>query len=135
MRRVLVTAAMAAAALGVGTVGPAAAAHAADLPKVADLGGLTAVDPGSVGTVVDGTARRTTALAGEAGGKAVRKEVPRVGRTGGTAVKKTVSTVQRVVGTAAGSAGEAVGETMKSATEGGGLPAQGLRSLRAPGIG
>ncbi|MEX2980838.1 ATP-binding protein [Streptomyces sp. C36] len=131
MRRVLTTAALAAAALGAGPGGQGAAAYAADLPTVLDLGGLRAVDPGSLGSAVDGAARKATALTGEAGSRAVKKTVPTVGRTGGTAVKKTTTAVQRVGGHAAGSAREAVGATAKAATRDGlpvgDLPPRGLR--------
>ncbi|MEV4437563.1 ATP-binding protein [Streptomyces sp. NPDC049577] len=122
MRRVLAAATLAAAALTVGAAGSAGAAQtAAGLPRLPDLGALTAVDPGALGDTVDGAAQQTTGLVGEAGGRAVRKAVPTVGRTGGTAVRTTAVGARRITRDTAGSAAAILGETARSA-DSGGLP-------------
>ncbi|MFI1970187.1 hypothetical protein BLA24_12805 [Streptomyces cinnamoneus] len=138
MRRVLTAAALATAAL---TLGTAPAAQAADLPKALDLGGLTAVDPGSLGDTVDGAARKATGLAGGAGSRAVKKAVPTAGKVSGKAVKSTTSAAQKAAGDVAGSAVDVLGETAGTATESGlptdtldgGLPARGLPLTGRPG--
>ncbi len=61
--------------------------------------------------------------------------MPAAGKTGGSLVKKTTPVAQKTAGDAAGSAGDVVGDTAKTATESGlptdalgkgGLPVQGL---------
>ncbi|MCF3101122.1 ATP-binding protein [Streptomyces roseoverticillatus] len=119
MRRALATAALAAAAL---TLGSAAASHAADRPKPPDLGELAAVDAGNLGDSLDGVAQKATTLAGASGAELVKQAVPAVGKAAGSAVKKTTDPVQRAVGTAAGAAGRGVGGTM-TASQGRSAPA------------
>ncbi|MFE5870700.1 ATP-binding protein [Streptomyces roseifaciens] len=116
MRRVLTTVAMAAAAL---TFGSATAAQAAGSEPSPDLGGLTAIDPGSLGETVAGAAQKATRIAGDAGSKAVKKVVPAAGKAAGGTVKHTTAAAQRTVGRIAGSAGSLVGEAAKSAARGG----------------
>jgi hypothetical protein len=119
------------AAAGVGAAGSASAAPSA-LPATPDLGGVTALDGAGVGNTVDGTAQNVTGIAGEAGGKAVNQTVPAAGKTGGKAVKKTMPVAQKTAGEAAGSAGDVLGDTAKSATKGG-LPTEGLTKGGLPG--
>ncbi|QLE75596.1 ATP-binding protein [Streptomyces rectiverticillatus] len=133
MRRVLTTVAMAAAAL---TFGSATAAQAADSAPSLDVGGLTTVDPGSLGETVDSVAQKATSVAGDVGGKAVKRAVPAAGKAAGGTVKHTTAATERTVGQVAGSAGVLVGETAKSAARGGqpanALPAGSLPLKGAP---
>ncbi len=136
------------AAAGVGAAGSASAAP--ELPATPNLGGLTALDGANVGNTVDAAAQNVTETAGDTGGKAVKKTVPAAGKTGGSLVKKTTPVAQKTAGDAAGSAGDVVGDTAKTATESGlptdalgkgGLPVQGLpvgqstRLVRLRGLG
>ncbi|MCQ8774517.1 ATP-binding protein [Streptomyces telluris] len=116
MRRVLTTVAMAAAAL---TFGSATAAQAAGSAPSPDLGGLAAIDPGSLGKTVDGAVQKATRIAGDAGSKVVKKAVPMAGKAAGGTVRHTTAAAQRTVGRMAGSAGSLVGEAAKSAARGG----------------
>ncbi|MFC5149880.1 ATP-binding protein [Streptomyces aureoversilis] len=128
MRRVLTTVAMAAAAL---TFGSATAAQAAGSAPSMDLGGLTTVDPGSLGETVDGAARETSTIAGDVGSKAVKRAVPAAGRAAGGTAKHTTAAAERTVGQFAGSAGVLVGEAAKSAARGG-QPAKALPTGSLP---
>ncbi|MEV5380513.1 ATP-binding protein [Streptomyces nondiastaticus] len=133
MRRAIATAALAAAAL---TLGSATASHAADRPKPPDLGELAAVDAGNLGDSLDGVARKATTLAGASGAELMKQAVPAVGKAAGAAVKKTTDPVQRTVGTAAGAAGQGIGSTM-SASQGRSAPAPlpaGPLPLPLPGL-
>ncbi|MYR62107.1 ATP-binding protein, partial [Streptomyces sp. SID625] len=100
------------------------------LPATPNLGGLTALDAASVGNTVDGAAQHVTGVAGDTGGKVVKQAVPAAGKTGGGLVKKTTPVAQKAAGDAAGTAGGLLGDTAKTATQGGlptqGLPVQGL---------
>ncbi|MFF3936525.1 ATP-binding protein [Streptomyces phaeofaciens] len=119
------------AAAGVGAAGSASAAPST-LPATPNLGGLTALDGANVGNTLDGAARQATGLAGETGGKAVQQTVPTAGKTGGKAVKKATPAAQKAAGEAAGSAGNLLGDTAKTATKGG-LPTEGLTKGGLPG--
>ncbi|MGK5548443.1 ATP-binding protein [Streptomyces sp. URMC 127] len=109
MRRALATAALAAAAL---TLGSATASQAADRPKPSDLGELAAIDAGSPGDSVDGVVRKATAVVGASGSELMKQAVPAAGKAAGSAVKQATDPIQRTVGTAAGAAGRGVGDTM-----------------------
>ncbi|MGW2597311.1 ATP-binding protein [Streptomyces klenkii] len=111
MRRAIATAALAAAAL---TLGSAAASHAAERPKPPDLGELAAVDPGNLGDSVAGVTQKATVLAGASGAELVKQAVPAAGKAAGAAVKNTTDPLQRTIGTAAGAAGRSVGDTMSA---------------------
>ncbi|MFJ2605956.1 ATP-binding protein [Streptomyces sp. NPDC091279] len=111
------------AAAGVGVAGSASAAT--ELPATPNLGGLTALDAAGVGNTVDGAAQKTTGLAGEAGGQAVKTAVPAAGKTGGKVAKQTTPAAQKAAGDAAGSAGSILGDTAQTATKGG-LPTDTL---------
>ncbi|MER6348515.1 ATP-binding protein [Streptomyces sp. NPDC001595] len=120
-RAALLTAAGAASV--VGATGSATAAP--ELPAAQNLGGLTALDGANVGNTVDGAAQNVTGLAGATGGKAVEQSVPAAGKTTGKAVKKATPAAQKAAGDVAGSAGDIVGDTAKTATKGG-LPTDSL---------
>ncbi|MEV4739963.1 ATP-binding protein [Streptomyces sp. NPDC049555] len=120
MRRVLAAAGLAASTLTMAAAGPAAA-----LPRVPDVAGL--------GVTVDTAAQRATAVAGDAGGRAVRRTVPAAGRTGGTAVRTTTAAARRLAREATGSASDILGETSTSATRAG-LPAGGLPTKGLPRV-
>ncbi|GGU52990.1 hypothetical protein GCM10010211_16990 [Streptomyces albospinus] len=131
MRRVLTAVGMAAAAM---TLGSAAGAQAADLPKVPDMGGLTNVDADGVGGAVGGVGQTATKLAGDTGDKTVHKAVPAASKASGAAVEKVTPAATQTAGSVASSASELVGETAKMAGEGGligGLPAKGLPTTEA----
>jgi hypothetical protein len=106
MRRVLTAAAMAAAAL---TLGSATAAQAIDVSGSADLGGLTSLDGGGLGDTVDGAAQKASNFAGEAGSKAVKKAVPTAGKAVGKAAKTATPAAQKAARTVAGGAGQILG--------------------------
>jgi hypothetical protein len=93
MRRALTLAAMAAAAMTLGST-----AHAADLPKPPDLSGLT--------TTVDGVAQQAAGVAGDAGHNVVDKAAPAAGRA--------VSETQRTAGETTGSAARLLGQSAGS---------------------
>ncbi|MEV5881716.1 ATP-binding protein [Streptomyces sp. NPDC052020] len=121
------------AAAGVGAAGSASAAP--ELPAAPNLGALTALDGANLATTVDEAARKTTGHAGDAGSKAVKQTVPTAGKAGGKAVKKTAPVAQKAAGDVAGTAGDLVGDTARTATESGlptgalgkgGLPVKGL---------
>ncbi|MEV0318772.1 ATP-binding protein [Streptomyces sp. NPDC050658] len=99
-------------------VGAAGSASAAELPATPDLGGVTALDGAGLGNTVDGAAQNVTGLAGETGSKAVKKAVPAAGKTVGSGAKTTTPAAQKAAGGVAGSAGEVLGETAGTATEG-----------------
>lgn len=90
-----------------------------------NLGGLTALDGASVANQADSALQHSTAAAGETGGKAVQSAVPATGKTTGSAVKKVTPVAQKAAGEAAGSAGGLLGDTTKTATQGG-LPTDSL---------
>ncbi|MFB6606148.1 hypothetical protein ACFCXR_07600 [Streptomyces noursei] len=118
MRRVLTAVGMAAAAM---TLGSAAGAHAADGPKTPDLGGLSNVDPGSLGTTVGGAAQQATQVAGGAQDKVVNKVVPTETQALGRAAAKVTPPAAQAAGATSGAAGELLGETAQAATADGGL--------------
>ncbi|MFD7921183.1 ATP-binding protein [Streptomyces sp. NPDC059740] len=110
-------------------VGAAGAACAAEPVAAPNLGGLTAVDPGSLGDTVDGAARGATSLVGEVGAKTMKETVPAAGRTGGAAVKKVTPAAQKTAGQAAGTAGELVGDATHTTTKNGLSAATGLAPI------
>jgi hypothetical protein len=112
----------------VGAAGSASAATTA-LPATPDLGGVTALDGAHVAHNVDATTQHVTGMAGDTGGKAVKKAVPAAGKAGGKVVKTAVPVAQKTAGEAAGQAGGALGDVASSATKAapaGGLPVDGL---------
>ncbi|WP_030381031.1 MULTISPECIES: hypothetical protein [unclassified Streptomyces] len=112
----------------VGAAGSASAATTA-LPATPDLGGVTALDGAHVANNVDATAQHVTGMAGDTGGKTVKKAVPAAGKAGGKVVKTAVPVAQKTAGEAAGQAGGALGDVASSATKAapaGGLPVDGL---------
>ncbi|AZS85242.1 ATP-binding protein [Streptomyces griseoviridis] len=111
------------AAAGVGVAGSASAAP--QLPATPNLGGLTALDGASVGNTVDGVSQKATGVAADTGSKAVKQAVPAAGKTGGAVAKQATPAAQKAAGSAAGSAGEILGDTAKTATKGG-LPTDAL---------
>ncbi|WP_141746947.1 hypothetical protein [Streptomyces agglomeratus] len=84
MRRTITAAAMAAAAL---TLGSVSAAQAADGPKTPNLGGVAALGGEDLGNRVDGAAQRASNLAGDVGSKTVKKGVPAAGKVVGKSAK------------------------------------------------
>lgn len=87
----------------VGAAGSASAATTA-LPATPDLGGVTALDGAHVAHNVDATTQHVTGMAGDTGGKAVKKAVPAAGKAGGKVVKTAVPVAQKTAGEAAGQA-------------------------------
>jgi len=106
-------------------VGAAGSASAVDLPATTNMGGLTALDGANVGNSVDGAARNASGLAGNAGSKAVKKAVPAAGKAVGKSAKTATPAAQKAAGGLAGSAGDVVGQTTGTATDGG-LPTDTL---------
>ncbi|MBT2530408.1 ATP-binding protein [Streptomyces flavidovirens] len=102
-------------------VGAAGSASAAELPAAPNLGGLTALDGAGLGDTVDSTAQKSSKTAGDTGSQAVKKALPAAGKTVGKAGKTATPAAQKAAGDVAGSAGEVLGDTTKTA--GGGLPA------------
>ncbi|MYT30741.1 hypothetical protein GTY73_18390 [Streptomyces sp. SID8354] len=118
---------MAAAAM---TLGSAAGAHAADVPKTPDLGGLSNVDSGSLGSAADGAVQQVTHVAGGAQGAVVDEVVPAASNAVGGAAATVTPKAAETAGTAAGTTGELLGAASQAGTaEGGllgGLPTEGL---------
>ncbi|MGI5402714.1 ATP-binding protein [Streptomyces sp. CA-135486] len=109
-------------------VGAAGSASAVELPQ-APLGGLTALDADGLSGTVDGATQKTSTLAGNTGGEAVKQTLPAAGKTVGKAGKTATPAAQKAAGDTAGSAGQVVGETAGTATGslgGGGLPTDAL---------
>ncbi|MFB7634141.1 hypothetical protein ACFC0M_24785 [Streptomyces sp. NPDC056149] len=118
MRRVLTAVGMAAAAM---TLGSAAGAHAADVPKLPDGGGLTNVDPSGLGGTVGGVAQQVTGVAGGVQHKAVDHVVPAEAGALGDAAAKVTPPAAQTVGATAEAGGELLGRTARAATADGGL--------------
>ncbi|WP_046500840.1 hypothetical protein [Streptomyces odonnellii] len=111
-------------------VGAAGSASAAALPQPTDLGSMSTLDGAAVGGTLDSGARQTTEVAGDLGGKAVKKGVPAAGKTVGTVGRTATPAVQKLAGDAAGTAGEVVGDTTSTATKtAGSAPAGSAGSL------
>lgn len=111
-------------------VGAAGAASAAALPQATDLSALTALDGAQVGDSVDSGARTATKVVGTVGGKTIETAVPAAGKAVGGAAKTATPAAQKVAGETAGSAGEALGQTMTSANSA--SPATGADSSQSP---
>lgn len=132
LTRRIARAALLVAAGAAPVVGAAGSASAVELPATSNLGGLTALDGAHVGNTVDGAAQNATGLAGDTGGKAVKKVVPAAGKAVGKGAKTATPAAQKAAGGLAGGAGDVVGDAAGSAT-GGGLPTSTLGGLPVGG--
>ncbi|WP_405998697.1 ATP-binding protein [Streptomyces sp. NBC_00829] len=94
-------------------VGAAGSAGAAELPS-APLDSVTALDAGSVSGALDGATQKTSDLAGNTGGEAVKQTVPAAGKTVGKAGR---TATQKAAGDAKGGAGDVLGQTTGTATD------------------
>lgn len=143
LTRRIARAALLVAAGAVPVVGAAGSAGAVELQEAAPLGSLTAVDAESLSGAVDGATQKTSDLAGNTGGNAVKQTVPAAGKTLGEAGKTLAPTAQKTAGEATGTAGTVLGEAAGGTGESlggslptnqlvGGLPAGGLPTDQLP---
>ncbi|MBZ4015792.1 ATP-binding protein [Streptomyces purpurogeneiscleroticus] len=119
LTRRIARAALLVAAGAAPVVGAAGSASAVDLPKAADLGGLTKVDPSSVTETAGNALENTSAVAGPVAGEVVKEAVPEAGRTGNETLRKLSPTTKKTTGHVSGTK-DAVGDTTRS------LPTEGL---------
>ncbi|GAA0460059.1 ATP-binding protein [Streptomyces olivaceiscleroticus] len=119
LTRRIARAALLVAAGAAPVVGAAGSASAIDLPKAADLGGLTKVDPSSVTETAGDALENTSAVAGPVAGEAVRKAVPEAGRTGNETLQELAPTAKKATGRVTDTK-DAVDDTTRA------LPTEGL---------
>ncbi|POX40482.1 ATP-binding protein [Streptomyces sp. Ru73] len=120
LTRRIARAALLVAAGAAPVVGAAGSASAVDLPKAADLGGLTKVDPSSVTETAGNALENTSAVAGPVAGEVVKKAVPEAGRAGNKTLQKLAPTAKKTTGHVTGDTKDTVGDTTRA------LPAEGL---------
>ncbi|GAA2240587.1 ATP-binding protein [Streptomyces amakusaensis] len=97
-------------------IGAASSASAVELSPGNPLGGVSAVDAGSVAATADGTASQGSQLVGNTGGDAVKKAVPTAGKTVGRAGRTATPAAQKAAGETAATAGGVIGDTASGAT-------------------
>ncbi|MFJ6212828.1 ATP-binding protein [Streptomyces sp. NPDC092296] len=111
LTRRIAQAALLVAAGAVPVVAASGTASAAELPRTADLGGLTQLDSDSLATHVQGVAHQTGRQVGKTGSSAVAAGVPTVADTLGATAAAAVPQVNKLAGAAAQQAGATAATT------------------------
>ncbi|MGA5700842.1 ATP-binding protein [Peterkaempfera bronchialis] len=111
LTRRIAQAALLVAAGAAPVVATAGTASAAELPRTADLGGLTQLDSDSLAGQVRDVAHQTGKQAGGAGSSAVAAGVPTAADTLGTTAAAAIPEVNRFAGSAAEQAGATASTT------------------------